>query len=272
MRKGDKSGCTGMFRAIVSAFRGLSMTRPMHSCQFCANLRIRLRADVPLGVFLSGGIDSSLVTALAVQEDPTLRAFSVRFDDVDADESGHAARVAHHLGARHYVIEALSASTDSLTALVRQFGEPFADSSAVPTSVLAKYARQHVTVALGGDGGDEGFAGYGWYRTFHRVRQLGALIPPGFPSAISDAIAPSGPRSTFARHRGRISRGLRALERRPHGMRLCSASPRFGPDEVRRPLRPERCWNASWRDDRSSRNDRAFRTRARHRAPAYAMG
>jgi asparagine synthase (glutamine-hydrolysing) len=195
--------------------------------------RIRLRADVPLGVFLSGGIDSSLVTALAVQEDPSLRAFSVRFDDPRADESGHAERIAHHLGARHYVIDALSTSTDRLPALVRQFGEPFADSSAIPTSLLAMHARKHVTVALGGDGGDEGFAGYAWYRTFHRVSRLGALIPSGLASAVSDAIAPSRPRGIFAGHRGRVSRGLRVLGRRPDGLRYAALRAMFGPDETR---------------------------------------
>jgi len=174
--------------------------------------RIRLRADVPLGIFLSGGIDSSLVTAMAMQEDATLHTYSIRFDDVESDESGFAARVAEHLGASHHIIDAPAASTDRLPTLIRHFGEPFADSSAIPTSVLAQYARQHVTVALGGDGGDEGFAGYSWYQTFHKVRRLGNMIPAGAASAAAQLIAPGGARSAFARQRGRVSRGLRALE------------------------------------------------------------
>jgi len=174
--------------------------------------RIRLRADVPLGIFLSGGIDSSLVTAMAMQEDATLHTYSIRFDDAESDESGFATSVARHLGASHHVIDAPAASADRLPTLIRHFGEPFADSSAIPTSVLAQYARQHVTVALGGDGGDEGFAGYSWYQTFHKVRRLGQMIPAGAASAAAQLIAPGGARSPFARQRGRVSRGLRALE------------------------------------------------------------
>jgi len=174
--------------------------------------RIRLRADVPLGIFLSGGIDSSLVTAMAMQEDATLHTYSVRFDDAASDESAYAARIAEHLGAPHHIIDAPTATVDRLPVLVRQFGEPFADSSALPTAVLAQYARQHVTVALGGDGGDEGFGGYSWYGTFHRVRQLQRLVPAPAARAAARFLAPSTPTGPLARHRGRAARGLRALE------------------------------------------------------------
>ncbi|MBK6308439.1 MAG: 7-cyano-7-deazaguanine synthase [Gemmatimonadetes bacterium] len=139
--------------------------------------KIRLRADVPLGIFLSGGIDSSLVTAMAMQEDTTLHTYSVRFDDAVSDESAHAARIAQYLGAPHHIIDAPTATVDLLPQLVSQFGEPFADSSALPTSVLAEHARRHVTVALGGDGGDEGFGGYSWYGTFHRPTLRTASTP-----------------------------------------------------------------------------------------------
>jgi len=193
--------------------------------------RIRLRSDVPLGIFLSGGIDSSLVTALAMQEDPSLRTYAIRFEDHESDESAHAAAIAAHLGARHHTIDAPAATTERLPALVRHFGEPFADSSAIPTSVLAQYARQHVTVALGGDGGDEGFAGYSWYHTFRRVQRLGRMVPASAAAAASRALSPSGVAAPLSRQRGRLSRGLRALGYRGDAARYAALRTLFAPDE-----------------------------------------
>lgn len=125
----------------------------------------RLTADVPVGAFLSGGIDSSLVTAVAqaVSARP-VRTFSVAVGGLD-DESGHAAAVAAHLGTEHTTLQL--AELDPLDAVQRTidiFDEPFADPSGVPTALLCAAAREHVTVALSGDGGDEIFAGYNRYR------------------------------------------------------------------------------------------------------------
>jgi asparagine synthase (glutamine-hydrolysing) len=122
----------------------------------------RMLADVPLGAFLSGGVDSSLVTALMVKQSPQrVRTFTIGFSESDYDESVHAARVAEALGTEHHM-QRLHA--DDALALVpelpRLFDEPLADASQLPTFLLSRYARRHVTVCLSGDGGDELFFGY----------------------------------------------------------------------------------------------------------------
>lgn len=121
----------------------------------------RLHADVPVGVFLSGGIDSSLVAALAAKHHPRIETFSIAFREKSFDESSHARLVAKHIGSTHHE-ELLDASSlsDILPRVVDHLAEPFADHSIVPTYTLARLARRNVTVALGGDGGDELFLGY----------------------------------------------------------------------------------------------------------------
>ncbi|HTR55732.1 MAG TPA: asparagine synthase (glutamine-hydrolyzing) [Kofleriaceae bacterium] len=134
----------------------------------------RLVSDVPLGVFLSGGIDSSLVTAFAARERAQVRTFSVRFTDPSFDESAHAREVARHLGTTH-VEEVLDVG--EAARLVGSLGdvldEPIGDASIVPTTMLSRFVRRHVTVALGGDGGDELFAGYPTYFAHRLARMLG---------------------------------------------------------------------------------------------------
>jgi asparagine synthase (glutamine-hydrolysing) len=126
-------------------------------------VRRRLVADVPVGIFLSGGIDSSSVAALAAElaGPANVRTFSIGFSDASFDESSHARRVARHLGT-HHSEERLDARAllDVLPRVVDFLDEPLADASIVPTYLLSAFTRQHVTVALGGDGGDELFAGY----------------------------------------------------------------------------------------------------------------
>jgi asparagine synthase (glutamine-hydrolysing) len=128
-----------------------------------AAVRRRLVADVPVGIFLSGGIDSSSVAALAAElaGPANVRTFSIGFSDESFDESSHARRVARHLGTQHCE-ERLDARAllDILPALFDFLDEPLADASVVPTYLLSAFTRRHVTVALGGDGGDELFAGY----------------------------------------------------------------------------------------------------------------
>jgi asparagine synthase (glutamine-hydrolysing) len=127
-------------------------------------VRVRLMSEVPLGAFLSGGIDSSAVVALMSEESSErIKTFSIGFEEQDFSELHHARRVAEHVGADHHEFIVRPDAMEVLPILVEHYGEPYADSSAVPTYYVARETRQHVTVALNGDGGDESFAGYERY-------------------------------------------------------------------------------------------------------------
>lgn len=127
-----------------------------------AAVKRRLMSEVPLGAFLSGGVDSSAVVAvMASLSDQPVRTFSIGFDDAPYNELPHARRIAQRFGCVHEEFIVRPDAVEILPGLVRHFGEPFADSSAIPTAYLAKLTRGHVTVALSGDGGDEIFGGYG---------------------------------------------------------------------------------------------------------------
>jgi asparagine synthase (glutamine-hydrolysing) len=123
----------------------------------------RLEADVPLGCFLSGGVDSSLVACFARKVQPGLRTFCVRMPDARYDESEHAERVAEHLGTDHATLDADPDPARDLVRLIDGLGQPFGDSSILPTYWVSRAAREHVKVALSGDGGDELFVGYERY-------------------------------------------------------------------------------------------------------------
>lgn len=126
--------------------------------------QLRLMSDVPLGAFLSGGIDSSAVVAMMAEamREP-VKTFSIGFDDESFDETGYARQMAQRFETEHHEFTVKPNALQVLPELVWAFGEPFADSSALPTYYVAKMTRQHVTVALNGDGGDELFAGYERY-------------------------------------------------------------------------------------------------------------
>ncbi|SNR70109.1 asparagine synthase (glutamine-hydrolyzing) [Hymenobacter mucosus] len=135
------------------------------------SVQYRMIADVPFGTFLSGGIDSSLVTAMAQDVSATpVKTFSIGFDSAKHNESSYAAAVATHLGTDHHSFTVTEREArDSMAELATIYDEPYADSSAVPTLMVSKLARQHVTMALSGDGGDELFHGYGMYTWANRL-------------------------------------------------------------------------------------------------------
>jgi asparagine synthase (glutamine-hydrolysing) len=138
----------------------------------------QLVADVPVGVLLSGGVDSSLVTAMAVRASNQVRTFTIGFPGhIQFDETEHARLIARHFGTHHTELFAEDASVDLLPILARQYDEPIMDSSIIPTFLVSQLVRQHCTVALGGDGGDELFGGYSHYSRLLWMHQKLSLIP-----------------------------------------------------------------------------------------------
>lgn len=138
----------------------------------------QLVADVPVGILLSGGVDSSLVTAMAVRRSTKVRTFSIGFSGHGKlDETPHARLIARHFGTHHTELTAAPNTVDLIPRLAHQFDEPMVDSSMIPTWLVCQLVRQHCTVALGGDGGDELFAGYSGYSRLLWMQQRLAYIP-----------------------------------------------------------------------------------------------
>jgi len=162
-------------------------------------VREQMVADVPLGAFLSGGVDSSIVVAsMQRASDRPVKTFSIGFDDPSFDESGYAELVAKSLGTEHQTFRVEPDAWSTLPALAEQFDEPFADSSALPTWFVARETRRHVTVALTGDAGDELFAGYDRYRAVALAAQMDRL-PPSLRGWLGGPLARVVPSSVRAK-------------------------------------------------------------------------
>ena len=151
-------------------------------------VRRQMVADVSVGVLLSGGVDSSLVTAMAVKASRKVKTFTIRFPGYGAlDETEHARVIARYFDAERVELGAKATTVDLLPRLARQFDEPMVDSSMIPTYLGSQLVRQHCTVALGGDGGDELFGGYGHHSRLLWMQQRLGPFPRALRWRISAA-------------------------------------------------------------------------------------
>lgn len=149
-------------------------------------VRRQLAADVPVGVLLSGGVDSSLITAMAVRSSSRVKTFTVGFPQFGSyDESPHARLISDHFHTEHMELRADSVAPELLSRLARQYDEPILDSSMIPTFLVSRLVREHCTVALGGDGGDELFGGYGHYDRLLWTRDRTAWVPRPLGKAVA---------------------------------------------------------------------------------------
>lgn len=161
-------------------------------------------SDAPLGAFLSGGVDSSLISAVAqAQSERPVSTFSIGFADPRYDESGYARAVARHIGSDHHEWKVSSTDVlDMVPELFHAYDEPFFDSSAIPMLLLSRFARQHVTVALSGDAGDELFLGYNRYARVQRLWRWSRLLPhpaKGLSRSVAAALSRSSVTSPLRR-------------------------------------------------------------------------
>ena len=180
--------------------------------KFDESVRIRMIADVPLGAFLSGGIDSSSVVAsMALASAEPVRTFSIGFEESAFNELEYAAMVARQYRTDHHEIVVRPDAVDLVSRLVQHFDEPFGDSSAIPTFIVSEFARRHVKVALSGDGGDELFAGYDRFQTLERLRKFDQ-VPRAFRAFIS-WIADCLPYSAYGKNYLHMLSRSTALER-----------------------------------------------------------
>jgi asparagine synthase (glutamine-hydrolysing) len=185
-------------------------------------VREQMVADVPLGAYLSGGIDSTIIVGLmqAASSRP-VKTFSIGFDDPAYDESRYAELAARSLGTEHHTFRVTPRAWETIPALTWQFDEPFADSSAIPTWHVARETRREVTVALTGDAGDELFAGYDRYRAIALAERFERL-PAGFHRFLRGPLARALPGSTRSKTpMRRLRRWLEGLGQPPAERYLC---------------------------------------------------
>jgi len=228
-----------------------------------AAVKRRLESDVPLGILLSGGVDSSAVLALAARDVPgeRLNTFALGFNEASFDESDFARMMADHAGSRHHTVKmSIEDVKHSIGTLLPRLAEPIGDSSVLPTYLVSEFARQQVTVALGGDGGDELFAGYDPIRALGPSRLYQGLVPKALHPAVR-AIAARLPMSDDNMSFDfKVNRWLRGLGSRPALWNPLWMSP-LEPGEIselfRQPASAEELYSEAislW-DDSGSTND-----------------
>ena len=166
--------------------------------KLCDAVRMRMISDVPIGCFLSGGLDSSMLSAImAEQSNQTIKTFNISFSSGKYDESPYARIVAEHIGSHHTEHRLEMNAVSTLYELIDNYDEPFADSSMIPTYYVSKMAREQVTVALSGDGGDELFGGYNWYSQIFQLQRLQRVLGP--LSKVGPMLAKIVPDGTWGR-------------------------------------------------------------------------
>ena len=198
------------------------------------SIRLRMISEVPLGAFLSGGVDSGAVVAtMAGLSDTPVNTCAIAFADPAFDESRYAAQVAERYRTHHHVDRVVSDDFDLIDTLARLYDEPYADSSAIPTYRVCQLARRHVTVALSGDGGDESFAGYRRYRLHLAEERLRAALPLGLRRSVFGLLGRTYPKLDWAPRVFRAKTTFEALARDPVDAYLNSVS------FLREPLRAQ---------------------------------
>jgi asparagine synthase (glutamine-hydrolysing) len=204
-------------------------------------VQARLVSDVPLGAFLSGGVDSSSVVALMNEFQPPVTTCSIGFTEDRYDEAGDAREFADSQGANHFEEFVEPNAVDLLPKLAWHYDEPFADSSAIPTYYVSQVARRRVTVALSGDGGDENFAGYRRYKLTQRENQLRSVLPFSLRRAVFGPLGQIYPKLGWAPRIFRAKSTFQSLARDPiegyfYGISCCPPAMKrklFHPDAWR---------------------------------------
>ncbi|OGH58281.1 MAG: asparagine synthase (glutamine-hydrolyzing), partial [Candidatus Lindowbacteria bacterium RIFCSPLOWO2_02_FULL_62_12] len=213
-------------------------------------VRIRMISDVPLGAFLSGGIDSTITVGLMARcSTRPVKTFSIGFEESDYSELHHARAAAKLHGTEHHEFVVKPDAIELLPTLVRHYGEPYADSSAIPTYYLCRETRKHVTVALSGDGGDEGFLGYNRYLAMRLMPILG-LCPSWLRAAGIGVLR-------LLRHkRARQAARLLQMSGRPTIRSYLDAVSHFTPDDKARLYLPEHGRRLTGENERGSAAER----------------